>query len=314
MAAYRFWVTILSFAFLSIPSLSYGEKLQVMASIFPVADMARQVGGDDVDITSIVPAGASPHTFEMKPSLVKTFASARVFLMIGAGLEFWADRLVQSSGRKLKPIVLSDGMSLIQSTDIHQDESTHKKPHESSKSRHAEHSHEHGSGNPHVWLDPHLAKVMVIRIQEAFAAADPEHAAGYERRTKDYLEQLDTLDREIANTVTPFTIRQVVSFHSSWDYFIARYGLSLSGTIEKSPGRNPTPRELADIISTIRSFHIRAVFAEPQFSPKAADVIASEAGVKVLILDPLGGETIVGRNTYIGLMRYNLQIMKEAMQ
>ena len=310
----RFYIWMLFAVFLGIPSLSYGEKLQVVASIFPVADMARQVGGNDIEITTVVPAGASPHTFEMKPSLVKAFASAKVFLMIGAGLEFWADQLVQSSGRKLKPVVLSDGMTLIRSADPHHDESVKETPHASNKSAHTGHAHSHDSGNPHIWLDPHLAITMVTRILEAFSIADPVHASDYENRTKTYLDQLDALDRDIAVAVNQFKIRQVISFHPSWDYFAARYGLTLAGLIEKTPGRNPTPREIADIVSGIKAYQIRAVFAEPQFSPRVADVIAREAGVKVLILDPLGGETLPGRNTYIGLMTYNLQIMKEAMQ
>ena len=310
----RFFIWMLLGVLLSFPSLSYGEKLQVIASIFPIADMARQVGGNDVEVTTVVPAGASPHTFEMKPSLVKTFASAKVFLMIGAGLEFWADQLVQSSGRKLKPVVLSDGITLIRSADPHHDESVEETPHASNKSAHTEHAHSHDGGNPHVWLDPHLAKIMVTRIQQALSIADPAHASDYEDRAKAYLGKLDALDRDIADTVNQFRTRQVISFHASWDYFAARYGLTLAGVIEKTPGRNPTPREIAGIVSSIRKFDIRAVFTEPQFSPKVADVIAREAGVKVLILDPLGGETLPGRNTYLGLMTYNLQIMKEAMQ
>ena len=247
----RFFAWILLGVFLSIPSLSYGEKLQVIASIFPIADMARQVGGNDVEVTTVVPAGASPHTFEMKPSLVKTFAAARVFLMIGAGLEFWADQLIQSSGQKLKPVVLSDGMTLIRSADPHHDESVKEASHSSNTSAHTEHAHSHDfhAGNPHIWLDPHLAKIMVTRIQEAFSIADPAHAPTYESRAKAYLGRLDALDREIADTVNHFKTRQVISFHSSWDYFAARYGLTLTGVIEKTPGRNPTPREIAGIVS-----------------------------------------------------------------
>ena len=315
MKHHRFFVWVLLGVFLSIPSLSYGEKLPVIASIFPIADMARQVGGGDVEVTTVVPAGASPHTFEMKPSLVKTFASAKVFLMIGAGLEFWADQLVQSSGRKLKPVVLSDGMTLIRSADPHHPESVKEAP-ASNTPAHAEHagSHDFHTGNPHIWLDPHLVKIMVTRIQKALSIADPVHASDYANRAEAYLDRLDALDRDIADTVNRFKVKEVISFHASWDYFAARYGLTLSGVIEKTPGRNPTPREIAGIVSSIKASHIRAVFAEPQFSPKVADVIAREAGVKVLILDPLGGETLAGRNTYIGLMTYNLQIMKEAMQ
>ncbi len=315
MNYHRFFVWVLLGVFLSIPSFSHAEKLPVIASIFPIADMARQVGGSDVEVTTVVPAGASPHTFEMKPSLVKTFASAKIFLMIGAGLEFWADQLVQSSGRKLKPVVLSDGITLIRSADQHHPESD-KEASASNKPAHAEHagSYDFHTGNPHIWLDPHLAKTMVIRIQEALSIADPLHASDYANRAEAYLGRLDALDRDIADTVNQFKTREVVSFHASWDYFAARYGLTLAGVIEKTPGRNPTPREIAGIVSSIRKFDIRAVFTEPQFSPKVADVIANEAGVKVLILDPLGGETLPGRNTYIGLMTYNLQIMKEAMQ
>jgi len=310
----RFFVWVILGVFLGVPSLSCGETLPVIASIFPIADMARQVGGGDVEVTTVVPAGASPHTFEMKPSLVKTFASAKVFLMIGAGLEFWADQLVQSSGRKLKPVVLSDGMTLIRSADPHHAESVKETPDASNQSAHAGHAHSIDSGNPHIWLDPHLAKTMVTRIQEALSIADPAHALAYESRAKAYLVELDVLDKDISDTVSQFRTRQVISFHASWDYFAARYGLTLAGVIEKTPGRNPTPREIAGIVSSIRRFDIRAVFAEPQFSPKVADVIAREAGVRVLILDPLGGETLAGRDTYIGLMTYNLKIMKEAMQ
>jgi zinc transport system substrate-binding protein len=310
----RFFVWVLLSVFLCIPSLSYGEKLQVIASIFPVADMARQVGGDDVEVTTVVPAGASPHTFELKPSLVKTFASARVFLMIGAGLEFWADQLVQSSGQQLKPVVLSDGITLIRSADPHHQESAREASHESNKSGHSKHTHSHDSGNPHIWLDPHLAKIMVTRIQEAFSSADPARADAYETRAEAYLGRLDALDHTIADAVKQFKSREIISFHPSWDYFAARYGLIPAGVIEKTPGRNPTPKEIAELVSRIKSYHIRAVFAEPQFSPKVADVIAREAGVNVLILDPLGGETLPGRNTYIGLMTYNFQIMKESMQ
>jgi zinc transport system substrate-binding protein len=316
MRQYRLIVWIFLGVFIGSPSLSYGEKLQVVASIFPIADMARQVGGDDVEVTTIVPAGASPHTFEMKPSLVKAFGEARVFLMIGAGLEFWADQLLRSSGQQLKPVVLSEGVTLIRSADPHHDESLKASPAASKPAANAENTHTHDfhAGNPHIWLDPQLAKSMVTRIQEAFSIADPAHAPTYEIRAKAYLKRLDALDREIANTVNGFKNKQVVSFHSSWDYFAARYGLILTGVIEKTPGRNPTPREIAGIVADIKARNIRAVFAEPQFSLKVADVIAREAGVKVMILDPIGGETLTGRNTYIDLMTYNLQIMKEAMQ
>jgi zinc transport system substrate-binding protein len=114
--------------------------------------------------------------------------------------------------------------------------------------------------------------------------------------------------------VANFKIKKYVSFHASWVYFARRYGLESAGVIEAAPGRNPTPIQIKNIVATIKKYHIRAVFAEPQLNPRAAEVIAREAEVNVLLLDPLGGPNLKGRNTYIDLMKYNLNVMQEAMK
>ncbi len=286
------------------------EKLQVVASIFPIADMAKQVGGPFVDVTALVPPGASPHTFEIKPGLVKAFSNAKVFFMIGAGLEFWADQLIHASGQHLTTVVLSDGMQLMRSVDPDADE--HSKPQAGGAASTGAHSDL--AANPHIWLDPERAEVMARRMCQAFSTADPAHTADYEKQTQAYLSQLSALDTHIKEVVSRFKIKDFISFHPSWDYFAARYGLKSAGVIEKTPGRNPTPREIADIVAIIKAHNIRAVFAEPQLNPRVAEVIARESGVKVLILDPLGEPTISGRDSYIALMRYNLRHMKEAME
>ena len=301
-------------AVLIIPAGVYAAKLQVVASIFPISDMARQVGGPFVDVTTLVPPGASPHTFELKPGQVKAFSNARVFLMIGAGLEFWADSLIHASGQHLTTVVLSDGMHLMTSVDP--DAAEHPTPPVKPGGAASAPTDAHAdlTANPHVWLDPKLAEIMVRRISQAFSAADPPHAADYEKQTQAYLAKLSALDSHIREAVSRFKIKQFISFHPSWDYFAARYGLTSDGVIEKTPGRNPTPREITDIVDIIKSHKIRAVFAEPQLNPRVADVIARESGVKVLLLDPLGESTIPGRDSYIALMLYNLRHMKEAME
>jgi zinc transport system substrate-binding protein len=113
--------------------------------------------------------------------------------------------------------------------------------------------------------------------------------------------------------VDSFRIRKYVAFHPAWSYFARRYGLEEVGVIQESPGREPTPRHIENLIRAIEAFGIQAVFAEPQLNPTAAEAIAAEAGVKVLILDPLGGPDLPGRDSYIGLMEYNLEIMRRAM-
>jgi len=275
----------------STPSLA--EKVPVIASIFPVADMVQQVGGDYVDVTFVLPAGASPHTFEPKPSLVRTFSSARIFFMIGAGLEFWADKFVKLAGSELMTVVLSQGVDLIDTTVS---ENTRM------------------VANPHIWLDPVIAKSMVNKITNALCEVDHQHLTYYRQRGQDYLKELDKLNRRIETTVASFKIKKYVSFHASWDYFARRYGLESVGVIEAAPGRNPTPIQIKNIVAMIEKSHIRAIFAEPQLNARAAEIIAREADVGVLLLDPMGSPKQKYGNTYMDLMKHNLNMFKEAMK
>ncbi|MES0448085.1 MAG: metal ABC transporter substrate-binding protein, partial [Desulfobacterales bacterium] len=126
-------------------STCLGEKLPVITSIYPIADMIQQVGGDLVDVTCVLQAGDSPHTFEPKPSLVKRFSSAKIFFIVGAGFEFWAQKFVNLSGKRLKTVVLSQGVSLIHTTEHHHDKTDVS-------------DHKSAVANPHIWLDPEIVK------------------------------------------------------------------------------------------------------------------------------------------------------------
>jgi len=285
------------------------KKLPVIASIYPVADMVQQVGGDHVDVTFVLPAGASPHTFEPKPSLVKKVSSARIFFRIGAGLEFWAEKFIELAGSGLTTIVLSEGVSLIH-TAGHHHENNAGDPHAGSGIS----DHESSVANPHIWLDPAIAKSMVNKITAVLCEVDHQHLTYYEQRGQNYLNDIDKLDRLIKVKVANFNIKKYVSFHASWVYFARHYGLEPVGIIEAAPGRNPTPIQIKNIVAMIKRDHIRAVFAEPQLNPRAAEIIAREAEVNVLLLDPLGGPNLKGRDTYIGLIKYNLNVMQEAMK
>lgn len=285
------------------------KKLPVMASIFPIADMVQQVGGDFVDVTVVLPAGASPHTFEPKPSLVKKFSSARIFFMVGAGLEFWAEKFINLAGPGLKTVVLSEKVSLIHTAGHHhEDEAEH---------HHANlglSDHESSVANPHIWLDPVIAKSMVNKITAVLCEVDHQHLTYYKQRGQNYLQKIDRLHHMIQDTVSTFRIKKFVSFHASWDYFARRYGLESAGVIETAPGRNPTPIQIKNIVDIIKKYQIQAVFAEPQLNSRAADVIAREAGVRVLLLDPMGGPKQKNKRTYVDLMVYNLNMLKEAME
>lgn len=271
------------------------HRLNVTCSIFPLADVVRNIGNHNVEVHILIPPGASPHTFEPSPTEFKAFANTRIFVMVGAGFEFWAEKLITSSGSdSLLVVRASDGVELM--------------------SHHTGRSSMTQEGNPHIWLDPTIAKKLVFKIAASLAEADIDNAAQYLENANRYSMSLDSLDLEIEQTVKDFRTKEYVAFHPAWSYFARRYGLREVGIIEETPGREPTPKQLMKIIEDIRKFKIRAVFAEPQLSPKAASAIATEAGVELLMLDPLGGEDLPGRDSYLALMRYNLETMRKAMR
>lgn len=277
-------------------------RIQVAASIFPLADITKNVGKEMVDVYVLIPPGASPHTFEPSPKEFKKFVNVQIFVIVGAGFEFWAEKLITATAAESLLVVrTSQGIEMIPNiARVHQD---------------AELSSEHSlEGNPHIWLDPTIAKKITRQIADALAHVDSDRAHFYMKNAEEYMSHLDSLHIETKNAVSNFRIKEYVAFHPAWSYFARTYGLNQVGIIEESPGRHPTPKQLRRIVDNIRKFKIKAVFSEPQLSAKAATAIAEEADVTVLMLDPLGGEGIPGRDSYLDLMRYNLNVMREAME
>jgi zinc transport system substrate-binding protein len=268
------------------------DKVKVAVSIAPLADLAQQVGGEYVIVTTLVPPAASPHTYEPTPAQVKEVAEANVLALIGLEFEFWAEDVIESAANPdLIVVRTSKGIEVI----------------------HDEHEHEeHEIGNPHVWLNPRNAIVQVQHLGDALIEADPAHQAEYEANAEAYLAQLKALDEEIAAQVATWSHREFIAFHPSWVYFAQRYGLTQAAVIERTPGKEPSPAELAEIIEMARRIGAKAIFAEPQFSSKAAETIAAESGAQVLFLNPLGGAK--GPTSYSEMMRYNVAQMGKAMK
>lgn len=294
------------------------SPLPVAASIVPLADFCRQLGGDLVKVQLLIPPGASPHTFEPSPGLLQQAAQAKVLVYIGAGLEPWIERFVASlKGKKPLTVVASAGMPLIAEVDQHQ----HEEPASGKKAgglpgkggRPQRHQHETGGANPHIWLDPVLAQDICRRIATALAQADPEHAAVYHQNLEVYLAKLAQLHERLQQLTAGFRLREFVSFHPSFTYFARRYGLQEAGVIEVAPGREPSPKALQRLVTKVRQAGIKVIFSEPQFSPRLAEVLARETGAKVLLLDPLGGRPPYGDN-YLALMEYNAATMAAAMR
>ncbi len=275
------------------------DRISVAVSIDPLADFARRVGGDRVQVLTLIPPGASPHTYELKASQVAQVARAHLLVLNGVGFEFWADKLVRAvDNPALEVVDTSRGISILEAGEHEQAD------------RHAD--TDHSGGNPHIWLDPRQAMVQVGHIRDALVRADPDHAAIYRTNTTRLLTELGNLDREIVAQVGTWRRRQFIAFHPAWVYFARRYSLEQVAVIEASPGWEPSPVELARVVETAKRIGARAIFAEPQFSPKAAETIAQESGAQVLFLDPLGS-TLKDRG-YGAMMRYNVAQMASALR
>ncbi len=266
---------------------SHNDKILVVASIPPISDFVKEVGGNRVEVLTMVPPGASPHTYEPTPAQMRDLTHARALFLNGVGLEFWADKAVKAADNpNLQVVVLSEGMQILESS-------------------------ENAAGNPHLWLSPKRAKHYVERIRDTLIEIDPEGKATYQANADRYLAELDQLDADIRDAVAHFKSREMVTFHASWAYFIHDYGLHQAAVLETTPGKEPSAAEVAEIVEIIKRTGAPAVFAEPQFSPRAAQVIADEAGVPVLTLDPLGG--LPPRETYLKLMYWNLEQLKKGL-
>jgi len=280
---------VVFFLFLTIPNQSHAERIKVIASIAPLADFVKQVGGERIDVKLLLPPGASPHVYEPTPKAMKDISDARIFVKIGSGLEFWAEKLVNASrNRSLIIVDSSSGVPLIRD------------------------DRSHDSIDPHIWLDPVIAGSIVSKIENALIKADPQGAGLYRQNASLYKKKLLKLDKEISKTVGTFRIREYITFHTAWNYFSRRYNLKVAGVIEESPGREPSPKHIANIVKEVNRIGSKVVFVEPQFNPKIAEAVAKECGARILYLDPIGGQE--GRETYIDMMKYNVSVMESVMK
>lgn len=291
-------IALLLFAIACTPSQRSDERPVVLTSIAPLGDWVRAIGGDAVRVEVLVPRNASPHTFELRPRQLRDAADAALVVFMGAGLEFWADKLVANTRGAEAVLVLSEGAALLQTGDDHAHDHGH--------------GHHHGDGNPHLWLDPVFAAEASARITEALVRILPGEEETLRRRAAAWTDSLRALDAEIRGVSVTWTKRRFVEDHSSWVYFAARYGLEQAGVIEATPGREISARDLGTLITRMKQNDVRAVFADARKTSQAAEVLAEATGAAVARLDPIGSPGTALQ--YLDLMRYNIREMTRVLR
>jgi zinc transport system substrate-binding protein len=277
-------------------------RMKVAATIVPLADFCRNVGGDLVEVQTLIPAGASAHVFEPTASQFVFVNQAKVFVMNGLNLESWATDVIKKVGGKdMVVVVTADAIpagKLLKAGAFNGERGSPSEPYD-----------------PHVWLDPTLAMYQVNAIRDGFIKADPAHKAEYTSNAAMYKAKLAALDRRIAAATAGLKGKQFVALHPGWAYFSARYGVKQAAAVEEFPEQEPSGKQISDIIKEIQQKGIKVIFAEPQLSAKAAQVIAASVpGVKVYEIDPLGNPAKSAVSTYLKTMLHDISVMSEVLK
>jgi zinc transport system substrate-binding protein len=263
------------------------QKIKIVASFYPLADFAHNVGGDLVDVINITPAGAEPHDYEPTPQDIAKAYNAKLFIYNGNGVDVWADKIRSDLEAKgVMTIKMSDEVQSI-------------------------------NNDPHFWLDPVNAQTETDVIAAALTKIDPSHAADYTKNRDNFKKQLDDLDQQYKTGLATCQTREIVTSHDAFNYLAKRYNLISLYILGLSPDAEPSPKTIADVSQEARAKNIKYIFFETLVSPKVAETVAKEIGAQILVLNPIEGLTDTEINhgwNYISIMKDNLTNLRTALQ
>lgn len=286
------------------------KKLSVMASFYPMYDFTQKIGGDKVNVTNMVPSGMEPHDWEPAASDIVALEQADVFVYSGAGMEHWAEDVLNSLEHKdLVTIEASEGIQLREGHHHHGEEDADE--------HHADEHYDEAGYDPHVWIAPMNAKQQMENIKNALVKADPANMGYYESNYIMWGTECDKLDQEYKDALSDVSGKNIVVSHEAFGYLCDAYGLHQLGIQGIEPDSEPDPGRMAEIQDFVTEHSVKVIFSEELVSPKVAQAIADATGAKVNVLSPLEGlsdEQQAAGNDYFAVMRQNLDALKEALQ
>lgn len=268
------------------------KKFTIVTSFYPmyveVLNITKDIPGVEV-VNMTQPQTGCLHDYLLKPDDLKTLESANVFVINGAGMEQFMEKVIKQQPN-LKVIEASSGIALLKDNE--------------------------GEENPHVWVSISNAMRQTTGIAKALAAVDTVNADKYISNAAKYNEKLESLRSKMHQVIDNLPNKEIITFHEAFPYFAEEFKLKIAAVIEREPGSEPTPKEMEETIEKIKEAKIKALFAEPQYSVKAAEAIARETGAKVYTLNPAvtGDATPAAIDDYIKIMENNLIVLKEALQ
>lgn len=269
----------------------HSDKISVAASYYPLYDFAKNIGGDKVEVTNITPAGSEPHGFEPSAKQLALAYQSDVFVYNGATMETWAENFLKDY--KKISVKSSDNIDLIKlnkGNDLY---------------------------DPHFWLDPVDAKIMVDNILNGLIKASPENEAYFTKNANLYKEKLTNLDESFKNNLSKCLTDTAITSHQAFDYLSKRYKINLVSISGVDPSVEPDASKLAEISDLVKSKGVKYIFFESLVSPKLANTIASETGAQTATLDPIGGVSDKDQekgDDYVKIQQRNIESLKKAFE
>lgn len=276
------------------------DNITVYVSIYPMYDFASKIGGDKINLSTMVPSGTEPHDWEPTAIDITHLEEADVFIYNGAGMEHWVE----------------DVLASLQNENLIIVEASNKIDFIKGHSHHGEHKEE-GTHDPHVWLYPLNAKIQMENIKNALVEADPSNKDYYETNYEKYAAECDALDQEFKDILIPLVNKDIIVSHEAYGYLCKAYDLNQIGIEGLSSDSDPDPARMAEIINLAKEKDINTIFFEETVSSKVAETIAKEIGAKTAVLSPIEGlskDQKSAGDDYFSVMRQNLDALKSALQ
>jgi zinc/manganese transport system substrate-binding protein len=289
MRRLQLWLVCLVVATSAVPARAQ-DRVNVVTSFSILGDFVKNVGGERASVTTLVGPDGDVHVYTPAPADAKKIADAKLLVINGLGLEGWLPRLVQSSGSKAPITIATKNIAPLKLGS---------------------------DADPHAWQSVANAKKYVTNIRDALGAADPADAETFRANTQAYLAELDTLDREVREAIgiIPESRRKVISTHDAFGYFASAYGIKFIAPLGVSTESEASARDIAGIITQIKTAKIPAVFLENISDPRLIRQIATETGARIggtLYSDSLTGEK-GDAPTYIDMVRHNIRALTSAL-
>ena len=290
------------------------DSLTIVTSFYPIyistLNIIKDVPG--VNLVNMTKAQTGClHDYQLSPEDLKTLSNASIFVINGAGMEGFLDRVI-SNQKDLNIVTASEGISLLSSEG---EEHSHDDDHDNEEEHSDDHDHDH-EDNPHVWVSITKNIEQVKNIAKGLSEYDPANAAKYEENANTYIQKLEDLRAEMHEAIDDLPNRNIITFHEAFPYFAEEFNLNIVDVVEVEAGTEPSPKQLEETIEIAKANNVKSLFTEPQYAAKAAETIAKETGIKLYTLDPIvtGDSTPDSYDDYINKMKENLETLKEALK